>query len=177
MSDQEIERLRQENATLRSGRLDLVRDLNRVIALGDFALRCASAEEPGDVLDRALLVLGQVLSLDSKAAFGLDGSGIDMRVSGPMISCTSPPEQKFPSAPCIITALTSWLSARERNRSRSSAYDANVSGFLRSGRLSVITPTPSSMRHRKCVLRYPASDVGACMDIVITPATAIARFP
>ncbi len=80
MSDQEIERLRQENATLRSGRLDLVRDLNRVIALGDFALRCASAEEPGDVLDRALLVLGQVLSLDSKAAFGLDGSGIDMRV-------------------------------------------------------------------------------------------------
>ena len=79
MSD-ELELLRKENAALRSGRLDLVRELNRVIALGDFAMRCASAEDPGEVLDRALGVLTQVLSLDSKAAFGLDGSGIDTRV-------------------------------------------------------------------------------------------------
>jgi signal transduction histidine kinase len=80
VSADELDRLREENAALRSGRLDLVRELNRVIALGDFALRCASAEDPGDVLDRALLVLTQVLALDSKAAFGLDGSGIDTRV-------------------------------------------------------------------------------------------------
>ena len=28
-------------------------------------------------------------------------------VSGPMISCTSPPEQKLPPAPVTTTALTS----------------------------------------------------------------------
>ena len=30
-------------------------------------------------------------------------------VSGPMISCTSPPEQKFPPAPVITTAFTSSM--------------------------------------------------------------------
>jgi hypothetical protein len=34
-------------------------------------------------------------------------SGISMRVSGPMISWTSPPEQKLPPAPLITTASTS----------------------------------------------------------------------
>ncbi len=34
-------------------------------------------------------------------------SGIAIFVSGPMISCTSPPEQKLPPAPCTTTALMS----------------------------------------------------------------------
>ena len=34
-------------------------------------------------------------------------SGIAIRVSGPMISCTSPPELKLPPAPVITIALTS----------------------------------------------------------------------
>ncbi|MNT78249.1 hypothetical protein D3C72_2174670 [compost metagenome] len=34
-------------------------------------------------------------------------SGMVMRVSGPMISCTSPPEQKLPPAPVTTTALIS----------------------------------------------------------------------
>ena len=33
-------------------------------------------------------------------------SGMAIRVSGPMISCTSPPEQKLPPAPRSTTALT-----------------------------------------------------------------------
>ena len=57
-----------------------------------------------------------------------------------MISCTSPPEQKLPPAPVSTMARTSLASASARNRSRSSAYDSKVSGFLRSGRLSVMTP-------------------------------------
>ena len=42
-------------------------------------------------------------------------------VSGPMISCTSPPEQKLPPAPSITTARTPPPSCSSRNRSRSSA--------------------------------------------------------
>ena len=34
-------------------------------------------------------------------------SGIVIRVSGPMISWTSPPEQKLPPAPSMTTTLTS----------------------------------------------------------------------
>ena len=34
-------------------------------------------------------------------------TGADRRTSGPMISCTSPPEQKLPPAPVTTTALTS----------------------------------------------------------------------
>ena len=48
-------------------------------------------------------------------------SGIDILVSGPMISCTSPPEQKLPPAPWISTTLTSSAWRRRWNRSRSSA--------------------------------------------------------
>ncbi len=35
-------------------------------------------------------------------------SGIDIFVSGPMISCTSPPEQKLPPAPVTTTLRTSF---------------------------------------------------------------------
>jgi len=42
-------------------------------------------------------------------------------VSGPMISCTSPPEQKLPPAPAITTALTPRTCRKLRNRSRSSS--------------------------------------------------------
>ena len=42
-------------------------------------------------------------------------------VSGPMISCTSPPEQKLPPAPVMTMARTSVGVAELRNRSRSSA--------------------------------------------------------
>jgi hypothetical protein len=77
--------------------------------------------------------------------------GMFIFVSGPMISCTSPPEEKLPPSPVITTALTPVSLPSSRKRSRSSAYESNVSGFLRSGRLSVITPTLSSTRHRKCL--------------------------
>ena len=71
-------------------------------------------------------------------------SGMLILVSGPMISCTSPPEQKLPPAPVSTTTFTSlaWFSAR--NRLRNSAYESNVSGFLRSGRLKVTVATPAS---------------------------------
>jgi hypothetical protein len=48
-------------------------------------------------------------------------SGISSLVSGPMISFTSPPEQKFPPAPASTTQRTSDANCRLRNRSRSSA--------------------------------------------------------
>ncbi len=41
--------------------------------------------------------------------------------SGPMISWTSPPEQKFPPAPVSTTARTASPYGSARNRSRSSA--------------------------------------------------------
>ena len=82
-------------------------------------------------------------------------AGVSICVSGPMISWTSPPELKLPPAPAITTALTSLAYASPRKRSRSSAYDANVSGFLRSARSSVIVATlPSSLASkRKCCAR------------------------
>jgi hypothetical protein len=48
-------------------------------------------------------------------------SGIDILVSGSMISNTSPPEQKLPPSPASTTARTSDAWLRPRNRSRSSA--------------------------------------------------------
>ena len=48
-------------------------------------------------------------------------SGVDIRVNGPMISCTSPPEQKLPPAPVITTARTVSSVFSARNSSRSSA--------------------------------------------------------
>jgi hypothetical protein len=68
-----------------------------------------------------------------------------------MISCTSPPEQKLPPAPVKTTLFTSVAKTSWRNRSRSSAYDANVSGFLRSGRASVSVATRRSTRQPKCL--------------------------
>src|SRR5882757_1344187 len=73
-----------------------------------------------------------------------------IRVSGSMISCTSPPEQKLPPAPLNTIVRTSAAFTRSRNKSRNSAYDSNVSGFLRSGRLRVMTPTRPCWRQRKC---------------------------
>ena len=79
----------------------------------------------------------------------------DIVVSGPMISRTSPPELKLPPAPVITTLRTSPARVSPRNRSRSSAYESNDSGFLRSGRSSVIVATlPSPLASkRKCVAR------------------------
>jgi hypothetical protein len=71
-------------------------------------------------------------------------------VSGPMISCTSPPEQKFSPAPLTTIALIEGSATRLRNRSRNSAYDSKVSGFLRSGRFSTTRPSEPSTDHRKC---------------------------
>ena len=39
-------------------------------------------------------------------------SSLPMRVSGPMISCTSPPEQKFPPAPVMTSDFTSRARAK-----------------------------------------------------------------
>ncbi|MDT4827984.1 hypothetical protein FQZ97_613490 [compost metagenome] len=48
-------------------------------------------------------------------------SGMDILVRGPMISWTSPPEQKLPPAPVTTTTLMSVAYTSDRNRSRSSA--------------------------------------------------------
>ena len=76
--------------------------------------------------------------------------GMSSWVSGPMISCTSPPEQKFSPAPASTTQRTSLAYCSRRNRSRSSAYDSKVSGFFFSGRLSVRVATRPVTDHRKC---------------------------
>ena len=86
-------------------------------------------------------------------------SGMVIWVSGPMISCTSPPEQKLSPAPVSTTALMSVLFCRARNQSRSSAYDSKVSGFLRSGRLSVTVATPSFTLSAKWLGRASAMAV------------------
>ena len=83
----------------------------------------------------------------------ISSSGAFSLTSGPMISCTSPPEQKLSPAPARTTTLTSLAWRRRSNRSRSSAYESKVSGFLRSGRLSVIAATPSLSAHWKCCAR------------------------
>ena len=80
----------------------------------------------------------------------ISSSGAFRLTSGPMISCTSPPEQKLSPAPITTTACTSVAYFSCPNRSRSSAYDSKVSGFLRSGRFSVTVATPSFTSHRKC---------------------------
>ena len=74
-------------------------------------------------------------------------SGAGSPISGAMISRTSPPELKLPPAPCSTIAFTSsaWRSCS--NRSRNSAYEAKVSGFFRSGRCSVMTPTRPRSSH------------------------------
>ena len=80
----------------------------------------------------------------------ISSSGAFNRTSGPMISCTSPPEQKLSPAPARTTTLTSLAWRSRSNRSRSSAYESKVSGFLRSGRLSVIVATPSLSAQATC---------------------------
>ena len=49
----------------------------------------------------------------------ISSSGAGSPISGPMISCTSPPEQKFPPAPTTTTARTSsaWRSRPKKSRS------------------------------------------------------------
>ncbi len=66
-----------------------------------------------------------------------------------MISCTSPPLQKLSPAPVTITVFTSLACTSARKSVVSSAYDSKVSGFFRSGRSSVIVPTPRATRHWK----------------------------
>ena len=61
--------------------------------------------------------------------------------SGPMMSCTSPPEQKSPPAPVSTTARTSSTRRSRSKVSASSRYDSKVSGFFRSGRSSVTVAT------------------------------------
>ena len=51
----------------------------------------------------------------------ISSSGAFSRTSGPMISCTSPPEQKLPPEPASTTACTSSAWRSRSNRSRSSA--------------------------------------------------------
>src|SRR5580700_7838616 len=82
-------------------------------------------------------------------------SGIDIFVSGSMISKTSPPEQKLSPAPVMTTARTSVARRRSPKRSRNSAYDSKVSGFLRSGRFRVIVPTLPATDQPTCMIGRP----------------------
>ena len=71
------------------------------------------------------------------------------RTSGPMMSWTSPPEQKLPPAPVMTTARTAGACCSWRKVVRNSSYISSVSGFFRSGRSSVIVATRSLTCQRK----------------------------
>ena len=64
---------------------------------------------------RIALTTSPVMVVNSRSSGGV------RRVSGPMISWTSPPEQKFPPAPVSTTARIDRSSASPRNHSRSAA--------------------------------------------------------
>jgi hypothetical protein len=81
----------------------------------------------------------------------MSSSGAFRRISGPMISCTSPPEQKLSPAPRMTMAFTSAAYFGSPKRSRSSAYESKVNGFLRSGQSRPMRPTPPSTFRRKCL--------------------------
>jgi len=100
----ELERLRRENQELREGRLELVREMNRVIALGDYGMRCATAEGPHEVLDRALDLLGAILDVELRVAFGLgkvgpSGGTIDAGAFAPPPASADSPPGHSPTAP------------------------------------------------------------------------------
>src|SRR2546428_7339611 len=70
--------------------------------------------------------------------------------SSPMISCTSPPEQKPRPWPVMTRTRTSSRCGSSARRSRRSAYTSNVSAFSFSGRWKVTVPTPSATSNEKC---------------------------
>ena len=72
----------------------------------------------------AMIGCGQVrISLTRLPVMRVNASRSSMfiLVSGPMISCTSPPEQKLPPAPVITTARTSSAYWKRWKVSRNSA--------------------------------------------------------
>src|SRR4029450_7776691 len=94
--------------------------------------------------------------------------------SAPMISCTSPPEQKPRPAPVITSARTSSRWGSSASTSRRSAYASNVSAFSFSGRSNVTVAIPSAIPTR----RYfhdsvnPAEARKGVTSVVLVEATA-----
>src|SRR3954454_23975643 len=86
---------------------------------------------------------------------------MSISVSGPMMSRTSPPEEKLPASPVITTAWTPGALARSRNVSRNSAYESKVSGFLRSAPVSVMVAVASPTEQAKWAL-MPSRWAPAC---------------
>jgi signal transduction histidine kinase/ActR/RegA family two-component response regulator len=66
----EIERLSRE-------RLDLLREVDRVVSLGDFVLRCSTIADPLDVVGRAVGLLKDLLGVPLVRAVGLVDDSID----------------------------------------------------------------------------------------------------
>ena len=71
-------------------------------------------------------------------------------ISSPMISLTSPPAQNALPAPRMTSTSVSPRCGSSWSRSRRSAYDSKVSGFIFSGRSRVTVATRSATSKRKC---------------------------
>ncbi|NUO54869.1 MAG: hypothetical protein HOV80_39010, partial [Polyangiaceae bacterium] len=75
--DDERSRLRQEIERLSAERLHLLGEVDRVVMLGDFVLRCSTINDPNEVVARAVTLLKQLLDLPLVRPLGLEGGVAD----------------------------------------------------------------------------------------------------
>ena len=69
--------LRAEIDRLSGERLDLLREVDRVVSLGDFVLRCSTIADPLEVVGRAVSLLKELLGISLVRAVGLVDESID----------------------------------------------------------------------------------------------------
>ncbi len=93
--------LRAEVDRLSRERLHLLREVDRVVALGDFVLRCSTLSDPTDVTSRAVAVLGELLALAHVRAVGFLDDAID-----PSTFSSPPSKRKLIKMP---KPLAAWL--------------------------------------------------------------------
>ncbi len=99
--DGERERLSAEIERLGGERLQLLAEVDRVVALGDFVLRCSTISDPNEVIGRAVALLKARLQLSHVTAVGLRAGAIDM-------AAFEAPE--MPAVVALPTVLAEWLS-------------------------------------------------------------------
>ena len=97
-------------------------------------------------------------------------------ISSPMISFTSPPPQKPLPSPRITSTRVSPRCGSSASRSRRSAYDSKVSGFIFSGRFRVTVATPSVDREVE-VLPVLGDRRAGAVSTHSLPAVARVRGP
>lgn len=93
--------LRAEVERLSGERLQLLKDVDRVVALGDFVLRCSNIADPIDVVLRAVGLLKDLLGLTLIRAVGLVDDAID-----PSAFTAQPTERTLVLLPQVVA---SWL--------------------------------------------------------------------